>query len=55
MTTKFFDNKFFTFKIFLSWRFPRKKNSVLDDFQLCPQFPPPLKTANFILLLSRCL
>ena len=27
--------------------FPTKKNSVLDDFPLCPQFPPPAKNRKF--------
>ena len=48
MTTKFLDNKIYTFKILLSWRFPRK-NSILDDFSSLPPIPP-LKTANFILI-----
>ena len=42
MTTKFLDNIIFKFKILLSWRFPRKKkkkNSVSDDFPLCPDLP----------------
>ena len=42
MTTKFLDNKISTFKILLSWRFPRKQ-AFLDDFPLCPQGPPPQK------------
>ena len=42
MTTKFLDNKISTFKILLSWRFPRKQ-ALLDDFPLCPQAPPPQK------------
>ena len=43
MTTKCLDNNICTFKILLSWRFPtrKKKNSVLDDFPLCAQLPPP--------------
>ena len=49
MTTKFLDNKICSFKILLSWRFPRK-NSVLDDFPLCPQGPPPSKSENFIFI-----
>ena len=49
MTTKFLDNKICTFKILLSWRFPRKQ-SFLDDFPLCPQGPPPLKSENFIFI-----
>ena len=50
MTTKFLDYNICTFKFLLSWRFRQKKNSVLDDFPLCPQCrpPPPLKTANSI-------
>ena len=46
MTTKFLGNKICTFKILLSWRFPRK-NSVLDDFPLCHRGPPPVKNRNF--------
>ena len=49
MTTKFLDNKIIAFKILLSWRFPRK-NSVLDNFPLCPLLTPPLKNANFIFI-----
>ena len=49
MTTKFLDNKICTFKILLSWRFPRKQ-AFLDDFPLCPQGPPPLKSENFIFI-----
>ena len=40
MTTKWFDNKNCTFKILLSWRFPRKA-AFWDDFPLCPYGPPP--------------
>ena len=40
--TKFLDNKICTFSNLLSRHFPRK-NSVLDDSPLCPQFPPPPK------------
>ena len=51
MTTEFIDNKIWNFKVLLSWRFPRKKqkkkNSVLDDFPLCPQGPPSLKKRKF--------
>ena len=54
MTTKFLDNKIRTFKILLSWRFPRKtKNSVLGDFPLCPQSPPLSKPQILFLLSSR--
>ena len=42
MTTKFLDNKICTFKILLSWRFPRKQ-AFLGDYPLCPQGPPPPK------------
>ena len=48
MTTKFLDNKICTFKIILSWRFPRK-TAFLDDFPLCPP-GPPLKSENFIFI-----
>ena len=52
MTTKFLDHRICAFKILLSWHFPTKKrNSVLDDFPLCPHsIPPPLKTAIFIFI-----
>ena len=49
MTTKFLDNKICTFKILLSWRLPRK-TAFLATFPLCPQAPPPLKSANFIFI-----
>ena len=39
MTTKFLDNKLCTFKMLLSWRFPRK-TAFLDHFPLCRQGPP---------------
>ena len=45
MTTKFLDNEICTFKILLSWRFPRK-SALLDDFPLCPKFLP-LKNEKF--------
>ena len=32
--------------------FPTKKNSVLDDFPLCLQGPPPSKTRNSIFIVS---
>ena len=40
MTTKFLDNKICTFKILLSWRFPRQ-TAFWDDFP--PPRPPPQK------------
>ena len=49
MTTKFLDNKFSTFNFFWSWRFPWK-TVFSDDFPLCPQPPPPPKSANFIFI-----
>ena len=45
MTTKFLDNKICTFKILLSWRFPRNQ-AFLDDFPLWPQRPPPSKVGG---------
>ena len=42
MTTKFLDNKICTFKILLSWRFPRK-TAFLADVPLCPRSPTPQK------------
>ena len=49
MTTKFLDNKICTFKMLLSWRFPQKP-AFLEDFPLCPQGPPPLKSETFIFI-----
>ena len=49
MTTKFLDNTICTFKILLSWRFPRKQ-ALLDDFPLCPQGPPPPQRETFIFI-----
>ena len=49
MTTKFLDNRICTFKISLSWRFPRK-TAFWTIFLSAPSFPPPLKTANFIFI-----
>ena len=46
MTTKFLDNKIFTFKILLSWRFPRKQ-AFLDDFSSLPPRPPPPQKRKF--------
>ena len=46
MTTKFLENKISTFKIVLSWRFPRKKkkrNSVFGRFASPPPRHPPQK------------
>ena len=51
VTTKFLDNKICTFKILLSWRFPRK-NSVLDDFTLCPKSPPSKSEAFIFIVVS---
>ena len=49
MTTKFLDNKIFTFKILLSWRFPRKI-AFWTIFLPAPLPTPPLKSANFIFI-----
>ena len=49
MTTKFLDNEMFTFKILLSWRFPRKI-AFWTIFLSAPKAPPPLKNANFIFI-----
>ena len=48
MTTKCLHNKKLHFQNFIVVSFPmKKKNSILDDFPLCPLFPPPpLKNAN---------
>ena len=51
MTTNFLDNKICTFKILLSWRFPREQ-AFLDNFPLCPQGPP--SKAKILFLLSSC-
>ena len=50
MTTKCLDNKICTFKMLLSWRFPRKA-AFLDDFPLCPRGPPPSKVQTFYLFI----
>ena len=47
MTTKCLDNKICTFKILLSWRFPRK-TAVWTIFLSVPQ-GPPLKKRKFYL------
>ena len=49
MTTKVLDNKNCTFKILLSWRFPRK-TAFWTTFLSAPLSPPPLKTAHFIFI-----
>ena len=53
MTTKFLDNKIWTLKILLSWRFPRK-TAFWTICPLCPQSPPPggppLKNENLIFI-----
>ena len=49
MTTKFLDNKICTFKILLSWRFPRK-TAFWTIFSLPPRAPPPSKSENFIFI-----
>ena len=42
MTTKFIDSNICTFKILLSWRFPRKKKTHFRRFSSLPPMPPPL-------------
>ena len=49
MTTKFLDNKIWTFKILLSWRFPRK-TAFWTIFLSAPQGHPPSKSENFIFI-----
>ena len=49
MTTKSLDNEICTFRILLSWGFPRK-TAFLDKFPLCPQGPPLLKSENFVFI-----
>ena len=49
MTTKCLDNKIFTFKILLSWRFPRKI-ALWTIFLSAPLPTPSLKNANFIFI-----
>ena len=50
MTTNFLDNKICTFKILLSWRFPRKDNSILNDVPLSPKVPPS-KSGDFFIFI----
>ena len=52
MTTKFLDNKICTFKILLSWRFPRK-TAFWTIVLSAPNVPPPLKNENFIFLVVK--
>ena len=54
MATKFLDNKIRTFKILLSWRFPRKP-AFLDNSPLYPYAQPPPKVQILFLLSSRSL
>ena len=54
MTTKFLDNKFCTFKILLSWRFPRK-TAFLDNSSLYTHARPPKNVQILFLLSSRSL
>ena len=54
MTTKFLDNKIFTFKILLSWRFPRKI-AFWTIFLPAPLPTPPWKAQILFLLSSRFL
>ena len=46
MTTKFLDNKIFTFKILLSWRFPRKI-AFWTIFLSAPLPTPPPEKRKF--------
>ena len=46
MTTKFLDNKICTFKILLSWRFPRK-TAFWTIFLSDPKPPPPPHNRKF--------
>ena len=46
MTTKCLDNKIFTFKILLSWRFPRKE-AFWTIFLSAPLPTPPLEKRIF--------
>ena len=52
MTTKLFDNQICTFKIILSWRFPRK-TAFWTIFLSAPKAPPPLKNRKFYFRDSR--
>ena len=54
MTTKFLDNIIFTFKILLSWRFPRKV-AFWTIFLPAPLPTPPWKAQILFLLSSRFL
>ena len=50
MTTQFLDNKICTFKILLSWRFPRKKKkktAFWTSFLSATAAPPPLENRKF--------
>ena len=51
MTTKFLDYKIRTFKILLSWRFPRK-TAFSDNSPLCPHAQPPSKVQIALTLQS---
>ena len=50
MTKNFSTTKFALSKCYCRGASREKKNSVLDDFPLCPQSPSPLKTVNFIFI-----
>ena len=49
MTTKFLDNKIFTFEILLSWRFPRK-TAFWTIVLSAPKASPPQKAKILFLL-----
>ena len=56
MTTKFLDNKICTFKLLLSWHFPRtKKTAFWTIFLSAPKPPPPKKKKYCHLSLSEIL
>ena len=54
MTTKFLDNKNFTFKILLPWRFPWKI-VFWTQFSSLPPCPPPPQKKSLFLMSSRFL
>ena len=50
MITKLLDYKICTFKILVSWRFPRKKAAFWTIFLSAPN-PPPPEEAKILFLL----
>ena len=50
MTTKFATINFALSKFYCRDVSHNKKTAFLDDFPLCPQGPPPLRSENFIFI-----